>query len=1018
MAAVCCWNALGSSIRDWRLARAAEELRSRTTVARLTGLDHVPATFAPRPSRDLQLQAATAAVLRRDRSPHARGRALLLRGDTQTAVEELREASKTGDPDALSDLAAALITESDELDAWESSLDAIVAARRAIAISPDLAPAHFNLALALKRIGLTAEARQSFEMASRLESKSEWGAEAARRAAALPRRTPDAWAVTERRLKSAPDAAGRRNVILSDPHLARVHAEGPYLTDWASARIAGRLHEAESSLTWARTIATVLHESSGERLALDAVSAVERAEAGGQSHALARAHLTYLEGRLARRDRDDTRAVALLAEAARALARNDSPLQYVARYYAAGALYEQGRIDEALAALDALDRENLQVRGYRGLSAQLGWERGICLEVRGAFAEALDVFDRSHAAAWALGERDLAARFDGLAAESLEFLGESRQAWRRRSRALRAYAVSGRTDTRKAVTLTSAAQLRIAAREWERARALLDYAIPIALEGADAIVTAQALAKRSVVRDELNDTVGAAHDRATARQWAIRLAAPGRERLEAEIRIAEGVARRIASPKDAIAHFTRAIDLLARRGQTSLLPRVYFELARARQATGDRMNMRSDLHAGLRVVSQWEGAVTSVEQRAALSVWGDAIERSLIALELEDGNLAAAFSHADNRYTAASMRLGGERGSNRGLYAVQEALAPDAAILEIRLAGESMIVFLIRPGDARAYRVKTPPARLAALASSMRENDNDAFLSAATALHESLLAPIQQHLHGVTTLIVVPERELTAVPFSALRNARSERYLLEDMAVVHAPSAAAALTWSRRAQVPSGGPAIAIGSSAFARARYPEVEPLPHAAREAKDVAALWSSGRVLVAEEATVDRALGELPLASTIHYAGHIVGRGADARLLLAPSGSRDSLSAREIAQLRLNARVAVLAGCRAAGVTEPHAVIGDIATAFLAAGSSVVIASATDIDDAEARSTMRLLHSFLAEGADPAQAVRQTVLLDLKKGRRVPLSLRMLVYGGSRSVLSSFRVSPLAPVPAERP
>jgi CHAT domain-containing protein len=924
---------------------------------------------------------------------------MLLRGDVHAAVEHLREAATAQDPAALSDLAAALVSEAEELDAWEPTLDAIVSARRAIARDPSLAAAHFNLALALERIGLVAQARGAFDAAARLEPNSPWAAEARTRADALPHRTPNAWKAIEQQLDKNTNPAKQRAVVLSDPHLARVYAEGPYLTSWAEAWIAGARDIARASLERSRVIAMILSETSGERLALDAVTAIDRAQAAGMADTIAREHVAYLQGRLARKDGDNRRATVLLLDAADALARVSSPLQHVARYYAAGALYEQGRIDEAYALLESLDAENLAARGYRGLAVQLGWERGICLEVRGQYAEAVGVFDRSRAAALALGEHDLVARFDGLAAEALEYLGESRQAWLRRSRALRAYAVSGRVDSRTAIALTSTAQLRMAARDWKRAAVLLDYAVPLAADADNAIVSAQALAKRSVVRDALLDADGASDDRAMAAAWARKLPTGVRERLNVELQIAEGVARRASAPQGAIAHFTTAIEILSRRGQTSLLPRLYLERARAREAIGDHVGACRDLQAGIDVVARWERAVFSLEQRAALSVWGDAMRRDLIALELAAGDVAAAFAHADARYTAVT----GDAWRRSSLREVQHTLAHDAAILELTIVRGAIVGFLIRSDDARAYRVPVAPARLMSAANVARERNDAQFLAAAATLYAAIVAPIREHLEGVTTLAVIPEGELTAIPFGALRHREDGHPLLQDMSVVHASSAAAAVASSRRAQEAHDGTVTTIGSDAFDRNRYPDIQPLPYAGREAAGVAEVWPVANAWFGHTATAERLRREFPGAAVIHYAGHIIGRGADARFVLAPGATRDTVSAREIASLPLRARVVVLAGCRGAGVSAPQSIVSDMASGFLAAGAATVIASASDIDDEESMRTMRRLHSFLSEGADPADAARRTALLDLQEGRRsVPLSLRLIVYGGTRFLL----------------
>jgi CHAT domain-containing protein len=973
---------------------------SRSMSARLTGLPYA-AHREPKSTPGASVRAAASAVLLADHSAEARGTAFLVLDDSEAAVEQFRAAARSEDSKALSDLGAALVTEAEDLDAWDPAVDALVATRRAIEKSPELAPAHFNLALALQRIGLIAEAYAEFQTAARLELGSAWAAEAAQRASAIPRRAAvDQWQQTEQRLNATSDPAARKALILRNPYVARIQAEGPYLTAWADATINGCATDARAALDHARMIASVLRDASGERLAFDAVAAIDKAESSGNARASAEAHLTYLQGRLARKNGDESHAIDLLSAAAVQLAAGSSPLQYVARYYVSGALYEQGRINEALAVLESLEAEALESRGYRGLAAQLGWEHGICIELRGDYAAALGIFDRSRAIADAVGEHDLSARFDGLAAEALEYLGEPNEAWRRTSRALREYALSGPSDTRTAVTLTLTAQVEIAARNWSRAKVLLDYAIPIATQAGDARVAAQAFAKRSVSRDELHDPAGAARDRTDALRWAKRIDDVSRERLKIEINIAEGVALRVASPRAAITQFTLAIELLRKRGQTAFLPRLFFERARAQEAIGDLAGADNDLHSGIEVVDQWERSVPTIEQRAAISVWSETIRRDLIAHALTRGDVASAFAYADDRYSAANLPARDFERKRTVLREMQTALAPDAAILEFVVIREKVIVFVVRADAAHAFRLPASAARIAAAADAMRRAPDEVLPSAAASLYEILLAPIREALQGTRTIVIVPTPELSAIPFGALRDRARNRYLIEDASIVLAQTASAAMTSSGSTR--NGDRVIVIGSDGFDPRRHPDVFPLPNVRREAVAIASLWRSSRAVIGADVTVDRLRRELPEAAVIHYGGHIIGRGTDSRLLLAPDHSKDSLSSRDVAELPLRARVVVLAACRGSGASSPQTIIGDMASGFLGAGAQAVIASATDVDDADSLRTMRRVHSFLVTGSDAAEAVRQTAIADVAEGRRTPLSIRLMVHGGSHAVV----------------
>jgi hypothetical protein len=48
------------------------------------------------------------------------------------------------------------------------------------------------------------------------------------------------------------------------------------------------------------------------------------------------------------------------------------------------------------------------------------------------------------------------------------------------------------------------------------------------------------------------------------------------------------------------------------------------------------------------------------------------------------------------------------------------------------------------------------------------------------------------------------------------------------------------------------------------------------------------------------------------------------------------------------------------------------------------------------------MRRLHTFLRDGDDAPEALRKTVLAELKTGRSVPLSLRLHALGGATSLV----------------
>jgi tetratricopeptide (TPR) repeat protein len=156
------------SIGTLRSASAAAPYRS--TDGRLAGFPHRP--FDSRragkpPNVDLEIRVLAERLSTTATNPHVKGIALLLLGKAGDAERVLRLAAAAEPRNAAcwNDLAVA------ELASGGRSLAACDAA---IAISPNLAAAHFNRAIALERLGRPAEAARSYRRALSLETSRGW----------------------------------------------------------------------------------------------------------------------------------------------------------------------------------------------------------------------------------------------------------------------------------------------------------------------------------------------------------------------------------------------------------------------------------------------------------------------------------------------------------------------------------------------------------------------------------------------------------------------------------------------------------------------------------------------------------------------------------------------------------------------------------------------------------------------------------------------------------------------------
>ena len=196
-------------------------------------------------------------------------------------------------------------------------------------------------------------------------------------------------------------------------------------------------------------------------------------------------------------------------------------------------------------------------------------------------------------------------------------------------------------------------------------------------------------------------------------------------------------------------------------------------------------------------------------------------ERSPLA-NRADAELVGLLAEARNSYEALFVRAARDKGAGTvlgagslDLEAAQATLEPGQAIMEYLLSAERLVVFVLtrenlrvvnRPLDPEALKEQVP--LLLDLwgkpGSRWREG-----LPAARVLHRTLIEPLKAEglLHGVRGLLIVPHGILGQVPFAALQDARSGRFLAQEYVISHIPSAAALPTLAGRGAGPHPGEA-------------------------------------------------------------------------------------------------------------------------------------------------------------------------------------------------------------------
>jgi len=475
----------------------------------------------------------------------------------------------------------------------------------------------------------------------------------------------------------------------------------------------------------------------------------------------------------------------------------------------------------------------------------------------------------------------------------------------------------------------------------------------------------------------------------------------------AEMDLAEGLESRIYERLRSVA------DRAAARAPGSLVEaRALHALAGLLWGRGDQ---QAALHADQAAIDAFErqrerlGGDWLQRMRFGAShrqIYIDAIER-----QLETGGTEQAFTlqeryraYERRRLLAGRVPLPSLDPAPTRVDELATRMAPDEAILSWVAGPQSTHAFLLTAsglvarslpwGDA-AWRDEVDA--LAVLLNVARPTPAQAqvLTDRLTRLHERLIGPWQDALAPIRRLVLVPDQVLHRLPFAALQEASTERFLIERFALVYSASSLLYLTGP--ASGAESGTVVAVGDPTLSEATDPEAVPsiaaverrpdmvkaaLPAARAEVEAIAGFFPERTLrLIGAAATETRVRQALPAAGMLHLAAHAVVDGArplDAYVQLAPDGQAGDdgrLAAWEVlSELQFDAELVTLSACSTArGRTLGGDGVLGLSQAFQLAGARAVLATLWDVPDRPTAELMTVFYRGLAEGRDPASALR---------------------------------------------
>lgn len=253
-------------------------------------------------------------------------------------------------------------------------------------------------------------------------------------------------------------------------------------------------------------------------------------------------------------------------------------------------------------------------------------------------------------------------------------------------------------------------------------------------------------------------------------------------------------------------------------------------------------------------------------------------------------------------------------------------------------------------------------------------------------------------LEGARTLRVAPDGQLYHLPFEILDDpGEPGSILLDRLEVSYLPSASTLAPLARRRHAPAEAAQLvgfanpdlpydpekprAPGSLLVSRYGF---GPLPAAELEVEAVRRILGGEALVRTGREATEEAFRELASRESrvMHLATHTVldnRPGQKAVVLLAAGGRHDGVVfAEEIAALDYRARLTVLASCWSAmGNEEEGRALASLTNAFLAAGSSGVVATLWEVDDVRTAAFMEQFYYQLSLGLGAAEALRRAKL-----------------------------------------
>ncbi len=479
--------------------------------------------------------------------------------------------------------------------------------------------------------------------------------------------------------------------------------------------------------------------------------------------------------------------------------------------------------------------------------------------------------------------------------------------------------------------------------------------------------------------------------------------------------------------EDKVSPYTAMVELAFNRNRP-VDALTYAELAKARTLLDVLRNGRIPINKAMSLEEQERERILNAELTALNMQIYDQRQRPkpnldlIAALEPRREQARMAYEDFLTGLYVKYPELRVQRGEATPITAAEAAaLIPDfsTAIVEFVVAeNKSYLIVMTRDQKNTASPLKITLYSLEITSNQLSERVNEfrrmlaerdlSYQDTARQLYDLLLKPAEEQLRGRKTLCIVPDRGLWELPFQALQP-RTGVHLIEDYTLFYAPSlsvlrevpkqrGSATRNSSHKTLLAFGNPQLNGGPAERLRGDDAETRfgPLPEAETEVKTLARLYgtANSKVFIGSEAREGVVKTEAPKYEVLHFATHGLLDNRNpmfSYLTLAQTAGDPNedglLEAREIINMDLHAKLAVLSACQTARgwVGAGEGVIG-MSWALFVSGVPTTVASQWKVDSASTTSLMIDFHRRLRmrRANTKAEALRQATLVLLRSER----------------------------------